>query len=157
MRDKRPIEERISEKFTINNESGCWEWTSNLCARGRYGAIIFKSKTKTASRFIYEMFVEEIPKGLLVCHCCDNTKCINPDHLYLGTTKQNMRDITERGRWPMRKGSSSCLSKLTEKDVLEIRRKYIPWRYGFNQLGKEYGVDGSNISMIVNRKTWTHI
>lgn len=156
MRVNGTVEERISQKFTIC-ESGCWEWNPSLVSRKRYGNIGIKGKTRTISRVIYEMFVNDIPKELFVCHCCDNTKCINPDHLYLGTQKQNMKDITERDRWPNRKGSFSTVSKLTEKDVLEIRRKYVPWKYSCKKLSDEFGVDFTNIWQIVKRKTWTHI
>ena len=103
------------------------------------------------------MFVQDIPKGLLICHTCDNPKCIHPDHLYLGTQKQNVKDITDRNRWPIRTGELSTVSKLTERDVLEIRRKYIPWKYSCQKLAHEFGVDMTNIWLIIKRKTWSHI
>lgn len=77
-------------------ESGCWEFTGAL--RSGYGAIKFKGKTCGAHRVSYEISFGEIPEGMLVCHKCDNPKCINPDHLFLGTYSENMQDCKVKNR-----------------------------------------------------------
>lgn len=77
-------------------EDGCWCWTGYT--DGRYGLISIKGKEEKAHRASYSHFKGPIPEGMVVRHRCDNTKCINPDHLVLGTQFDNMRDMVERGR-----------------------------------------------------------
>lgn len=81
------------------NENGCWEWRRSINARG-YGQINFKRKPKETHRVSYMTFKGEIPAGFCVLHTCDNRKCINPDHLYIGTKKDNARDMLNRNRHP---------------------------------------------------------
>lgn len=81
----------------IKNKNGCWEWTLSR-AQG-YGKFMNKQRKRVmAHRESYKAFIGEIPKGLLVCHSCDNRLCINPDHLFLGTYKDNMDDMVKKGR-----------------------------------------------------------
>jgi hypothetical protein len=82
--------------------SGCWEWQGTMKKNG-YG--IFQDRTREGSgkqlqahRFSFEIFHGEIPPGLLVCHHCDNPKCVNPEHLFLGTHKDNTQDMIRKGR-----------------------------------------------------------
>ena len=74
----------------------CWEWTRPL--RGRYGRIKVKYKTVPAHRLSWEIHFGPIEQGVLVCHHCDNTKCIRPEHLFLGTNKDNTQDAVRKGR-----------------------------------------------------------
>src|SRR5690348_1346681 len=85
----------------INKINGCWEFTGSL-NNGGYGVIGFKGKVWLAHRLSYYFHNGEIPKGLLVCHKCDNRKCINPDHLFLGTYMDNYNDMVAKGRWKPR-------------------------------------------------------
>lgn len=79
-------------------ESGCWEWIGYINPSG-YGQAYDHRKDKScrAHRLSYELFKGEIPPGLLICHSCDNKKCVNPDHLSIGTPAKNTRDMVERG------------------------------------------------------------
>ena len=79
-------------------ESGCHEWQSTLHRDG-YGKFSLNNKQTAAHRVSYLLQKGEIPKGLWVLHTCDNRKCVNPAHLYLGTAKQNTRDMMERCAW----------------------------------------------------------
>ena len=82
---------------SLLTKSGCWEWNLSLSGSG-YGHAHENRKTKRAHRMSYEIFIGDIPEGMCVCHKCDNTKCINPDHLFLGTHQDNMDDMVIKNR-----------------------------------------------------------
>lgn len=139
----------------IDTRSGdCWEWTAGKTPRG-YGMFRTGRNHELAHRVSYALFTGAIPKDMCVCHSCDNPSCVNPGHLFLGTVKDNMRDMVAKER--QARGSSNGNSKLTEKQVREIRNKYIPYKYSTSRLASEYKVSRSQISSIINRKNWFHI
>jgi len=89
--------DRLLNKIIINQHTNCWEWQGSTNNIG-YGFIRDGRNMRTAHRVSYEEHVGVIPKGMCVCHTCDNTKCINPNHLWLGTRKQNTIDMLNKGR-----------------------------------------------------------
>ena len=95
-----------------------------------------------------------IKDNMCICHKCDNPSCVNPHHLSEGTQQDNSNDMVNKGR--AAKGEKQHLSKLTEKQVLEIRAKYAKGGTTHRQLAKEYGVFHAVIGNIIRRKTWTH-
>lgn len=127
----------------------CWIWTGYK-HRG-YGYIRTSRSNLRCHRVVYEITFGEIPEGLIICHKCDNPACVNPNHLFLGTTKDNIDDKVKKGRQSKRE---SAPHKLTEKQVKEIRERYIPGVITQTQLGKEFGVSQRAIHKIINRKTW---
>ena len=86
---------------------GCWLWKGAV-AGNRYGQFTVvepdRYRKVMASRYSYELFVADIPPGLMVCHTCDTPRCVNPDHLFLGTNADNMRDMVKKGRASWQKG-----------------------------------------------------
>lgn len=132
-------------------ENGCWEWQASR-SPGGYGQICRNNKTRPAHRVSYEAFVGKIPKGLVVRHACDNPRCINPEHLSVGTMKENMADRDSRGRRDV-KGEQIGTSKLTEREVLEIKRSDL----SLTLLSEMYNVDKSNIWAIRSGKSWKHL
>ena len=88
---------------------------------------------------------------------CDNRPCVNPFHLFLGDNNANVQDKVSKGRSAKLRGTEQSQAKLTEAQVIEIRRKYKPFEYGLEQLAKDYGVAQSLIFRIVHRKNWRHV
>ena len=94
---------------------------------------------------------------MCVCHTCDNRKCVNPEHLWLGTQGDNIKDMVQKGRLvALGNGSKNLASKLTEKEVLEIRKKSFNG-YKPKELSKIYNVCYATIWQIIKRMSWKHI
>ena len=93
------VKDRLLRAVKVNKSTGCWEWqgTRNKSGKG-YGHLKIKGRTVSAHRVSFSTFKHEIPKGMLVCHKCDNPTCINPEHLFLGTPKDNVLDRDIKGR-----------------------------------------------------------
>lgn len=130
-------------------DNGCWEWQYGLT--DGYGRFTFNNKIYLAHRYSYELHIGPIPNGLYVCHHCDNRKCVNPNHLFLGTHDDNMKDKLSKNR--SAKGINHGLSKLTNAQVLEIRNS----NESQINLAKKYNVTKTAICLIKNRKRWDHI
>lgn len=91
--------------FVIKKRNGCWEWKGQLHPNGYgYTTDYEKNKKMHVHRISYRLFKGDIPKGLYVCHHCDNPRCCNPDHLWVGTAKENMQDAKRKGRLWHQKG-----------------------------------------------------
>lgn len=131
------------------NEDGCWICTSHF-ARD-YPKIKIKQKVITIHRFFYMKYVGNIPDDLCVLHKCDNTKCINPEHLFLGTIGDNNRDCVAKGRTA--KGEKNGSAKLAESQVRVIKISDKSNRV----LGKEYDVSHRIISLIRQNRLWKHV
>lgn len=98
MPKKIPQEIRFYDKFIAGKSNECWEWKGAINNVG-YGMFRENNdKMVTAHRKSYELHKGEIPKGMCICHSCDNPKCVNPDHLWLGTIKDNIDDMIRKGR-----------------------------------------------------------
>jgi hypothetical protein len=145
--------EKIRARSRLNNETGCHEWQGGHGYHG-YGGLVIGGRRIGAHRAAYEVFVGPIPEGMYVCHTCDNRTCVNPAHLFLGTHLDNRLDMVEKGRHA--RGSRHHWAKLTEPDVLDIRRRVAAGERQ-KDLCTEYGVADSLVSRIVNRLIWTHI
>jgi hypothetical protein len=139
-------EQRFWKMVHVNPE-GCWEWIGGKMSEG-YGEIIVAGKQRYAHRVSYELHFREIPAGLFVCHRCDNPGCVRPDHLFLGTHADNLRDAASKGR--MERGEQHYNAKLTEDDVRAIRADTRLQR----EIAEDLGISRQNVSLIQNHKTW---
>lgn len=135
-----------------NDATGCIEWTRHISDTG-YGTLKYKQKQWTAHRFFWQFQNGKIPHGMIVCHKCDNRKCINPEHLFLGTTQDNVTDKMNKGRFVASIGERSGLSKLTELQVRQILEDTRPQ----TKIAKDFGISQSNVSIIKCRVTWRHV
>lgn len=105
---KRPIEERFFSKFEIKGKYECWIWKA---AGVKYGHIWKNGRLEKAHRVSWEIYYGEIPDGIRVLHSCNVKKCVNPEHLYLGTQKQNIQDAVRDGIFgPSKKRKRATLS-----------------------------------------------
>jgi hypothetical protein len=151
----------------VKKENGCWEWIGRTNYAG-YGIFFTNRKNYRAHRLTWEEFRGAIPPKLLVCHHCDNRRCVNPDHLFLGTDKQNMQDCARKGRFAAQRkipdymakinvaGEKNGQARLTEAKVREIRALYGAGAKMVD-LAKLYGVGASTIERVVKRQGWKHV
>ena len=161
---KRSVTDRFQRKYTVDEKTGCWLWNGGKDPDG-YGRVMYLGKRYVAHRLYYQMHTGVDPKGMCVCHKCDTPSCVNPDHLFLGTTKENTEDKVRKGR--QAKGSRSGKSKLQEADVFLIKRfieKYPPSSSSLEMghgvrdfLARWFGVTKFCISQIMQERTWGHI
>ncbi len=144
--------DRICSKIIVNKTNHCWEWHGSLCRQ--YGCLYCFSKQYRAHRFFYMLYVNNfIPDDKYILHKCDNPKCCNPQHLFLGTQHDNISDMYNKHRQPDVKGINNGRSILTEKDALDIRQSV----YKYSELAKQYHVSKSTIQRIKSYETWRHI
>lgn len=149
--------ERIGGRYQINSVTGCWSWTGTVDKDG-YGKIHARENGVllrfSAHRLSYLLHCGDIPEGLWVLHRCDNPGCINPDHLFLGTIKDNVKDMNSKGRHA--KGEKDPMAKITESDVLKI---YELRKGGMSQraIAELFNISGTQVSNICAGKNWTHL
>lgn len=143
---------RFWSNINKGNDSDCWEWQSNIDKDG-YGYLVRDHKFCRAHRFSYEIQNGPIPKDANVLHRCDNRKCVNPHHLFLGTHADNVSDKTAKKR--QAKGESHGLAVLDEQQVIQIRR--LGGSISRKSLATMFGVCKATIDNILNRKTWKHV
>lgn len=139
-------ESKFLARIEIDEETGCWNWTGGLNKDG-YGIFSLGRKKKVrAHRWSYMHFIGEIEGKLLVCHTCDNPRCVNPEHFFLGTHRDNNNDMVRKGRcWAQ---------KLSFEKADEIRVKYKASSVTQQALADEYGVTIGTISAVVNYRSY---
>lgn len=141
----------------VSKTDTCWLWTG-CTAPNRYGVINESGKKGRrwyAHRYSYTLHNGPIQDGLIVCHRCDNPPCVNPDHLFLGTCRVNMRDAVDKDR--MARGEECHSAKLTEDAVKEIRTRFAAGGSTYRGLAREYGVYDQAIKKAVLGATWSHV
>lgn len=171
----------IAERFWkyVRKTERCWIWTGSTFKATGYARTFINRQGKHAHRVSYEMAYGPIPDGLMVLHDCDRfyapgdisyRLCVRPDHLFLGTAADNMADCKQKGRHAVglrngaytkpesrQRGENSGMSKLTDSQVVEIRRRYKAGGISQEKLGKEYGVTQPLVKEIVHGRIWKHL
>jgi hypothetical protein len=147
---------RFFLRINLNNETNCWEWDTSS-RDNPYGIFRIRKTQLKAHVVSYALFTGPVPEDLCVCHTCDNPPCVNPDHLFLGTQNDNIKDCWGKGRgrkFPSQNGESNVVSKLTEENVLYLRNHYKP---PMSAWAKKYGVTEATLYHALKGDTWSHL
>lgn len=145
----------------VRKTDTCWEWQAGICGSG-YGGFSVKTKDGNKNRHTHVvswiLTNGDVPAGMCVLHTCDNRKCVNPDHLFLGSRLNNVQDMDKKGRRKTKasNGSTNGFSKLNEESVRLIRERFQRGELQ-SALAKEFNVTQVCISQITLRKTWRHV
>ena len=137
-----PVSQRYIQKVSVGHPGECWGWVGSTTVFG-YGQIHHEGRLQQAHRVAWTLANGPIPDGMWVLHRCDNPPCTNPDHLFLGSRKDNMMDAARKGR-------IATHAKLTPDQVHAIRSS----QQRGADLAREYNVSPALISMIIHRQRW---
>ena len=156
MRLQTKCSESFEQHYVIDTETDCWNWQRSLTRDGYGERIRVGSRRQSPHVFSFENAnAVRIPEGMLVCHSCDNRRCVNPAHLFLGTPLVNSRDAVSKKR--MACGERQGLSKLKATDVERIRDIHRSAQCAQTEIARYFNVSQPVISQIVLRKTWRHV
>ncbi len=146
------LQEKLRHYSRLNYVTGCFEWQGSVDTHG-YGQLWWRGSNRLSHRLSWVVAKGPIPKDYSVCHRCDNPKCVNVTHMFLGTHAENMADKKAKGRAHRLAGEKNGLSKLTESDVRTIRTDSRAPR----ELASVFGVSKSLISHVKARRAWQHV
>jgi hypothetical protein len=161
MRDQRKksmILTSLEEKFWLcvdKKEAGCWAWTGLKSVDG-YGELSHKCLTYRAHRVSWALHFGEIPNKMSVLHKCDNRECTNPDHLFIGTQLDNMRDCAAKGRISVLMGESNPSAKINQFIAEEIRLIHSSGSTSISKIASMYGIGRTTVRRILNYESWNN-
>lgn len=149
------IAEKYKTRFfqKVRKTESCWIWEGGKFGTGR-PAFNFEGRVIAASRFSYFLHYRELPEKLCVCHKCDNPLCVNPEHLFLGTHKDNVDDKVRKGR--QMRGEKHYRTKLSDEIVKEIREVHKTLKSP-TKISEIYGISIDHVNLIVHRRRWKHV
>jgi len=153
-KDNQSLEERFWEK--VQRSDGCWLWAGahNQWGYGRIVDVLGARKLVSAHRVSWEIHRGKIPVGLHVLHRCDNPPCVNPDHLFIGTARDNKADEVRKKRHNF--GSRNGMAVLTDTLVSELRRRCAAGEQQL-KLAREYGLSPSGLNAVILGRSWRHL
>lgn len=155
-----PIVCNFYRHFIIDDGDKCWNWQGSVRGYNHYGECTAHRPgtprfiREAAHRLSYKIHYGNIPTNMDVCHKCDNPRCVNPGHLFLGSRKDNMQDCLKKGRFII--GSKHKHAKLTEDVVREARLLKIEGTT-YDVLEKKYNVNRMTLHAAITGKTWRHV
>ena len=147
----RKYSDKMLSSISVLEDSGCWEWSRGMFDNGYGQACAFNRPIK-AHRLSYLVFVGPIMGGQCVLHRCDNKKCVNPDHLCLGTNGDNSRDMVAKSR--SASGERNARAILTADSVARMRYLYATGNYTQKQIASAWGVSQQTVSAVATGTDW---
>jgi hypothetical protein len=149
----KTLVQRFESHFITEPNSGCWIWigATTQSSAFRYGAFILPGETKYAHRAAWLLYRGSIPKGLCCLHKCDFPTCVNPEHLFLGTQKENSEDMVAKNR--VQRGERHYRAVLKESDVLEILKD----TRSAATIANRFGVHAMTVGKIKRKVNWKHV
>lgn len=154
-----PITKTRILQSSVQDELGCWIWKKSVGRNGYGKYALGRGKTIGAHRASYQAFNGEIPFGLDVCHRCDVRKCVNPQHLFVGTRSENIKDAVAKDRWHREnrpRGQTKPAAKLKDADIPTILAALNAGETKAS-LGRTYSVTPRTIALIKSGEGWKHI
>ena len=151
------MDEKVIARFwsKVEKTDGCWIWNAGIFRSGLgYGAFKYESRRVVAHRFAWLLSYGPVPPGMLVCHRCDNPLCVRPDHLFLGTHTDNMRDRNAKCR--QARGEKGGNVTLTEQNVRDIRSWHAA-DIGPTEIARRLGVSRNTVKHVTLRHHWRHL
>jgi hypothetical protein len=149
------LAQRFQSQISTDNSRGCWEWTGKAFRNG-YGCFYVAGKYCLAHRVAYALTFGEVDPSVVVCHRCDNPPCVNPDHLFAGSARDNVQDKCSKGRQFRAIGSKCGNAKLAEWQVMDMRRERDTGAL-YRDLALKYGISMKQVSKIITREQWAHV
>lgn len=140
----------------VEKSDGCWLWTGELAGKG-YGRMKFAGVREHAHRMSWEFANGPVQAGLLVLHKCDTPACVRPDHLFLGTQKDNMRDMHAKGRAVQVRGEQHGRAKLTEEQARQLLAEYRAGGVTQKELADRYGLHPVYVNKMIKGHKWAHL
>jgi len=135
----------------------CWLWMGAVRSGG-YGTLTIGARDVAAHRFSWDIHFGPIPPGAMICHHCDNPRCIRPDHLFMGDAASNIADMFQKGRQgPRWIGERHGRAKLNEANVVEIRRLRSEDSVAFRKIADIFGISIGHARKIAHRQEWSHV
>lgn len=153
-----PTEDRFWKLVDKRGPDECWLWKNSTT--GRYPVLFHQKQPVKAHRFSYELHSGlKIPEGMCVCHKCDNTRCVNPGHFFIGTHQDNMADCKKKGRFRSAGlfGEASGHAVYKTEQVLEVKRLLLETTLSQKQIAKMTGLEAASVSMISQGRNWRKI
>jgi hypothetical protein len=141
---------RFRGRFSINKE-GCFIFGSN-CDQDGYAHLSYQNKSTPAHRLSWILINGNIPTGMCVCHSCDNPRCINPTHLFIGSAQENTADRNKKSRQAM--GQKQAFCKLTPENVMLMREEHFQKNQPIRKIASKYGVCFATAREAINSITW---
>jgi len=150
--------EKLGKRTEFDPQSGCIEWQGATTTHG-YGQLSMNGEIFYTHRLSYEIYKGEIEDGLQINHRCHNECCVNPEHLYMGTQQENVRDAVVEGEYVSNFGigDEHFNSKLCEDDVIELRKLYSTGDYTYEELGRKFNVNENTVGEAIRGDTWSHV